>query len=196
MRLVVSIAGPSGAGKSQLARLTAALLGEGVASRVPADYFLVPRPPVMAMDDFMRQPAAWDWPLLERLLALPLGSVATTPDFDFSTFQRVAMDGGLPVTVRTVMVIDAMAPYPRADLIVRVDAPAATRRQRLAERDVRWGTTVLARWEQLELTNRTVTNHQPRLPDHSVDGERPLAENAARLAVLIGDLLAGGNPAP
>ena len=195
MQLIVSIIGPSGAGKSQLAKLTAALLGDDVASRVPADYFLVPRPVDMSMSDFLQQPLAWDWSLLDSLLALPLGTAASTPDFDFSTFTRLTENGGLTVAVSPVMLIDAMAPYPRADLRVRRDASVATRRQRLAERDVRWGTTVLDRWETLELAMRTATETQTPLPDLWLDGERPLAENAARLAAVIRHYLTEGNHA-
>jgi len=195
VRLVVSIAGPSGAGKSQLAKRTVALLGEDVASRVPADYFLVPRPIETPLSDFMRQRPAWDWSLLAGLLALPIGTAATTPDFDFTAFSRRAENGGLPVAVRPVMLVDAMAPYPRPDLLVRLDASVAARRQRLAERDMRWGTTVLDRWEQLELAERTAMSQLTRPPDLFLDGERPLAENAARLAAVIRHYLAEGDHA-
>src|SRR5918994_472972 len=71
--LTVSMTGPTAVGKSQLTKLTAALLSDAVASRVPADYFLVPRPDDVPIGDFLRRPIAWDWPLLDRLLAQPLG---------------------------------------------------------------------------------------------------------------------------
>lgn len=182
--LTVSMTGPTAVGKSQLAKLTAALLSDAVASRVPADYFLVPRPDDVPIGDFLRRPIAWDWPLLDRLLAQPLGTEATTPDVDFATFARRSATGGLPVVVRPVMLVDAMVPYPRADLVIRLDAPADVRRQRLAERDLRWGTKVIDRWEQLELAESSARS-VPRPPDLSLDGERPLPENAGRVIELI-----------
>lgn len=185
MPSIVSIVGPFGAGKSQLAKLTAELLGEDLASRVPADYFLVPRPIDMPMCDFVRLPLAWDWPLLDGVLALTLGSETSTPDIDFTTFTRHAEHGGLPFTIRPVMLVDAMAPHPRPDLLVQLDASVATRRQRLAERDIRWGTAVLDRWEHLEVTERTAMSQRTRPSDLDLDGEHPLADNAARLAGLI-----------
>ncbi len=193
VRLVVSIVGPSGVGKSQLAKETAGLLGSEVANRVPTDYFIVPRPVEMTMNEFLRQPLAWDWPKLDDLIRLPLGTVTTTPDVDFTRFVRCAPSGGLPVTVRPVMLVDAMATYPRADLVVRLDASSRTRRQRVVERDKRWGTRVCDRWFQLELTERAELDGQTRLPDLYLDGERPLVENAVRLAAVIRHRLAGDN---
>ena len=193
VRPIVSIVGPSGAGKSQLAKETAALLGSEIASRVPTDYFIVPRPVEMAMSDFLRQPLAWDWPMLGNLFRLPLGTVTTTPDLDFTRFVRCAPSGGPPLTVRPVMLVDAMATYPRADLVVRLDASSGTRRQRLEERDSRWGTRVRDRWDQLELTERAALDGRTHLPDLCLDGERPLAENAVRLAAVIRHRLVGEN---
>lgn len=185
MPVIVSITGLFGAGKSQLAKLTAAQLGEDVASRVPADYFLVPRPAALPMSDFLRQPLVWDWPLLDTLLGLPIGTEVTTPDIDFTTFTRRAVKGGLSFTIRPVMIVDARAPHPRTDLLVRLDASVATRRQRLAERDLRWGTTVLDNWENLKSAEQTATGRQIRPPDLILDGEGPLADNATRLADLV-----------
>jgi len=195
MPLIVSITGPFGAGKSQLAKLTAAFMGAEVASRVPADYFLAPRPDDQPFAEFLRQPLVWDWPLLDQLLSRPLGTATTTPDFDFATFTRRAEHGGLAVTVRPVMLVDAMPPHPRTDLLVRLDASAEVRRQRLAERDLRWGTAVTDRWQTLAATERAVSGRQHRSPDMSLDGERPLAENAAHLATLIRQhLIEGPHP--
>lgn len=90
---IVSIVGPSASGKSQLARRTAAVLGDGIASRIPTDYFFTPRPVGQSLPVFLRQPLRYDWTLLAHLLALPIGSVVSTPDADFTGFRLPANRG-------------------------------------------------------------------------------------------------------
>jgi uridine kinase len=189
---IVSIVGPSAAGKSQLARRTAAELGDDLASRVPADDFFVPRPVDQPLGDFLRQPLRYDWALLAQCLALPVGTAVTTPNADFTTFQRIADSGGRPFTIRQVMIVDAMVAFPNADLLVRLDVPDDVRRERLRERDVRWNSNVLANWEHLTVTWRMAlaTLAEMRSPDLALDGERPLDVNAGTVAELVRSRLA------
>ena len=182
--VAVSVFGPSGAGKSQVARALAVALGEETAARVPADSFLVPRPPGMPMAEYRARPLAWDWALLAERLALPLGTRTTTPDFDFDAFVRRDEIGGLPFTVRPLMIVDAMAPYPDADLTVRLDVPDEVRRERLIDRDRRWGTRVIDRWDQLEAT-WTAARAAAGVPALELDGTRPIAESVHRIAEEI-----------
>lgn len=146
---VVTIYGPSGAGKSQVAKALAVVLGEDIASRVPTDYSLMPRPNGMSFDEFHARPHDYDWPLVAERLVLPQGTLGTTPDFDFEAFTRRAPSGGLTFVIRPVMILDAMEPYPGADLRVQLTVSDAVRRTRIAARDRRWGTTVIDRWGQL-----------------------------------------------
>jgi uridine kinase len=179
MRLVVSISGASGVGKSQLAKAVAARLGDDLCARVPADYFIVPA--TQPLPEYFEQPLAYDWDLLEQTLAEPIGTTARTPGLDFTLFQRTATAEQRPFMIRPVMVVDAMYPYPGADLTVLVEVPESVRRARVAERDLRWNTDVAARWAHLELgrrhLERTTTSYDLRL-----SGEQPLAENAAVIA--------------
>lgn len=181
---LVTIYGPAGAGKSELAKAVAARLGDGFACRVPTDHFFVPRQPAEPLERYLARPLAWDWALLRERLALPVGTEATTPDADFATFLRVAETGGRPMPIRPVMIMDAMAPYPDADIVVRVEAPDAVRRARIVERDARWGTRVQERWSHLEATWRAVTAGPPHLV---LDGTRPLEANVGMLLDLIND---------
>lgn len=178
---IVSIVGPSASGKSQLARRAAAELGEVVASRVPADYFFVPREADQSLADFLRQPLRYDWPLLMERIASPLGTIASTPAADFTTFRRLAGSGGRPFTIRPVMLIDAMAACPEADLLIRLDVPDDVRRERLQERDVRWGSNVAANWEHLCATWDAALAEM-RSPDMVLNGEQPLEVSARVLA--------------
>jgi uridine kinase len=181
---LVTIFGAAGAGKSVLARAVAARLGDDVATRVPTDYFFVPRQPGEPLERYFARPLEWDWALLRERLALPMGSEVRTPDADFETFTRPSETGGLPMSIRPVMILDAMVPYPDADLLVRVDVPDAIRRARIVERDARWGTRVRDRWEHLEATWDAV----PELIPHLVlDGTRPIQDNVARLVSVIGE---------
>lgn len=182
--LVVSIVGPSGAGKSQLARLAQSVLGDNIAARIPTDDFFVPRPAHIPLSDFLRRPLQYDWALLQSVTRQPIGTPVETPDADFAGFIRISDSGGRPFTIRPVMITDAMARFPGADLLVVLDVPAGIRCDRIAARDVRWGTHVLPRWAHLETTWRAGRAALPA-PDLTLDGTRPLELNAKALADLI-----------
>lgn len=184
---VVSIVGPSATGKSQLAKRVMTELGEDLACRVPADSFFIPRPQGQSMPEFLRQPLQYDWSLLGRLLALPIRTAVTTPDADFTRFRRRAESGGRPFRIRPVMIVDAMAAFPTADLLARLDVPDDVRRERLRERDVRWGSHVLANWDHLTFTWRAslAALAEMRGPELTLDGEEPVEVNAAALAEKI-----------
>lgn len=181
---VVSIVGPSASGKSQLAKRTAATLGEELACRIPTDYFFIPRGIGQPLPEFLNQPLRYDWPLLAERLAQPIGTILSTPEADFAGFRRLADSGGRPFTIRPVMIVDAMAAFPGADLLVRLDVPDDVRRERLRERDVRWGSHVSANWEHLAITWRTARDEMRR-PDIALDGERAIELNAGALAEEI-----------
>jgi uridine kinase len=188
----VSICGPSGAGKSQLARLLADELGPDIAARIPVDYFFVPRPQGMPPDVYLARPLRWDWALLKQQLTLPMGTVTSTPDADFETFQRRSDGGGLPFTIRPVMICDAMAACPGSNLVVVLEVPADVRRERIAGRDQRWGTRVADRWQHLEETWRSASTGL--VPDLVLDGTVPVAMTAARLGQWITNSPAGPGP--
>lgn len=186
---MVSIVGPSAAGKSQLAKRTTAALGEGVSCRIPTDYFFIPRQTDQPLPEFLRQPLQYDWPMIVQLIVQPIGTAVSTPDADFTGFQRRADSGGLPFTIRPVMIVDAMAAFPDADLLVRLDVPDDVRRERLCERDARWGTDVLANWDHLILTWQ-VALEQMRRPDMTLDGEHAVAVNVGEIVEAIRTRLA------
>jgi thymidylate kinase len=77
-----------------------------------------------------------------------------------------------------------MYPFPSAYLKVLLTAPPDVRRARIIERDRRWGTRVIDRWENLEITRRQAeaTDQQYNLV---LDGTRPLSDNAAEIARLM-----------
>ncbi len=148
-RVVVSLCGPSGAGKSQLAKALAEHLGTATSVRVPGDYYLVPASE--ALEEYLRQPLQYDWALLGAVLAAPDSQIITTPNFDFARFQRRTDAGGKTFTMRHIAIIDAMYPYPWADLRIMIAAPGHLRQARVAARDTVWGTRVARRWAHLEL---------------------------------------------
>lgn len=178
-RSIISIAGPAGAGKSQLALAVVARLGEDVAARVPMDWFIAPRE--LPMENWLHEPLTYDIDAVRALLSAPVGETRLTPPFDFETFTRSDASGQRkPIPIRPVMVLDAMAPWPEADLTVLIDVPTDLRRQRIVERDARWGTRVIDRWDHLELTRHHIEARGHRY-DLTLDGERPLAASAARI---------------
>jgi len=178
-RVVLSICGPAGAGKSHLAKALCALLGPERCTRVPTDYFALPatEPP----ETFFTKPLRYDWSFLTRALALPEGSVTSTPDFDFGRFQRIADTGGRPFTIRRIMVLDAMEPYPSSDATILLSVPEHVRRDRIVARDEVWKTRVRDRFHHLDATWAHAQTHMPPC-DLELDGTEPLDANAERLA--------------
>lgn len=168
-RLVVSVCGPSGSGKSSLAVGLVEALGTGLASRVPADWYLLDAPPGAATV----APYAWDWLRLTADLAGPDGRLVHTPRFDFARMRRGDPGSAKGFTLRPVMLVDAMRPYPAAGLVVRLEVGPDERRRRLAERDARWGTSVLTRWDRLEASH---VDASPRTDGLVLDGESPPGE--------------------
>lgn len=65
-----------------------------------------------------------------------------------------------------------------------IDAPAGGRRERIAARDIRWGSDVLANREHLE-TTWNAGRAGLAVPDLTLDGTRSLSLNADALANLI-----------
>lgn len=178
-RVIVSISGPAGTGKSQLALAVAGLLGEDIAARLPMDWFIEPRATPMA--DWLSRPIAYDHEAVREILTAPDGEIRSTPPFDFTTFRHSETSGDRrPVPIRPVMILDAMEPWPGADLSVLVETPVEVRYRRIEERDARWGTTVIDRWGHLELTRRHVASLDHRY-DLVLDGEESILANADRV---------------
>jgi len=182
--LVVSLYGPSCVGKSQTAKALAACLGGERAARMPTDPFIVPRPAGMSMAVYRSRPLAWDWALVARRLALKLGTATSTPDFDFDAFTRRSDVGGMAFTVRPVMILDAIAPYPDAGLHVLLEAPDEVRRERIVKRDRRWGSHVIDTWGHLQATWDAVRAAAPP-PRLVIDATQPIGLSVARIVAAI-----------
>lgn len=174
-RIVVSICGPSGAGKSQLAKAVVARLGEDRCGRIPGDNYLNTADEPLAA--YLARPLQYDWQLLQQAASAPIGSVSSTPDFDFDTMTRRRDSGGTPFTIRPIMVIDAMYPFPLAYVTILLAAPADVRRTRIVERDRRWESRVIDRWDILETSRRRLES-LGHTYDLVLDGTRPLTANA------------------
>ncbi|MHA7685592.1 hypothetical protein ACX12D_36150 (plasmid) [Cupriavidus sp. PET2-C1] len=186
--LRISVVGPAGAGKSALGMAIAQALGEGRVGRVPTDYFFLPRPPGMTLRTFLTRPLDYDWGLIDRLLAYRPGSPASTPDVDLTSFIRRSDSGGLRFAIRPAMLFDAMRPHPRSDLLIRVDAPAALRRERIAMRDRQWGTNMLGRWPHLQATWLDAcrcARLRWQSPDLLLDGRDALQDNVLEVVALL-----------
>lgn len=149
---------------------------------------MVPRPAGVPIDDFLKAPSKFDWDLLWQRLRLPVGTQSSTPDLDFETYERHGDVGGLPFTVRPWMLCDAMQPVPAADLVLRLDAPEAVRRERVRGRDQRWGTQVAESWSRVEAIWAAAAGV---VPDLRLDGTAPIENNA----IVLADWLAQRPPA-
>lgn len=187
-RRIVSLTGPSGNGKSSLAVRLVADLGPAFADRVPTDWYL--------LSGERGQSGAtgygWDWERLAADLRGPCGQEVRTPAFDFTAMRRSESGSVKVFVLRPIMIVDAMRPFPGADLTIWLDVPAGARRERLAQRDQRWGTTVLDRWHLLEASHAMGA---PAPADIVLDGRLPLAELSRQvgdaLSNSFGDLMIG-----
>lgn len=182
---IVSIYGPTGSGKSQLAKAVSRAVGEDRCTRIPTDYFAnFPAAASTDVSGLMTGTLTYDWALLDRVLDQPMGTIVTTPDVDFERLVRRAPEGGLSFVVRQIMLTDAFPPHPSASIRIRLTAPASVRRNRIIDRDARWGTSVIERWQHLEATWDDVAGKSSS-PDLDLSGEDPLDANAARVAAVI-----------
>lgn len=184
-RLVVSLCGPSGSGKSTLANGVVAALGEDRAARLPTDWYLLPR---TAGADWIGY--RWDWDRVAADLAGADGTVIVTPAFDFERMRRDTGTGtARRVMPRPVMILDAMEPYPLADLTIRLVIPAGVRRQRLVERDRRWNSRVADRWDTLEASAAAAPTTTGEL---TLDGQLTPDVLTGRVVAAIERLIARG----
>jgi hypothetical protein len=85
-----------------------------------------------------------------------------------------------------VLVLDGIRPHPRCDRLVILELDAMTRRQRLLDRDIRWGTAVADRGHRLDATFELGRAESPKEPDLWLDATRPIDDNARR---VIGSIL-------
>lgn len=155
---------------------------------MPTDYFFMPRLNAMPMATFDRLPLRYDWELIASLLALPIGTHVSTPDAEFTTFTRKENSGGRTFVIRPVMLLDAMVPFPHANLFVRIEVLDDVRLHRIHERDIRWGSDVAQRTGHLDATWKSAQS-ETIVPDLVIDGMMPITENAARLAAFIRERL-------
>jgi uridine kinase len=153
-KIIISICGAAGAGKSTVALKLVDIIGKDIASRVPADYYLKSYSDE-PFEEFLSKPFKWDWELLRKELLKPIGTKCETPDFDFHLLRRRSKTGGIPFTINRYMIIDAL-PYPRADLLVKIEAPEDLRLARVKARDKKWNYNSLPRWPKMELTGKEI----------------------------------------
>lgn len=186
--MIVCLLGPSAAGKSTLAKELERRYPERFA-RVPVDYFFVARPEGMPVAQFLSHPLGYDWDAVDRALSAH-GRRRTTPDCDFERFVRRSDAGGLAISDAPVYVLDGMRPHPRCDFLVMLDLDASVQRQRLAERDIRWGTRVASRTAQLTSTFKAGLAQLPRQPDLRLQATATVDANAQRVIEALADIAA------
>ncbi|HVX46948.1 MAG TPA: hypothetical protein VHC49_23855 [Mycobacteriales bacterium] len=178
--MLLSIMGPAGSGKSTLAKHLQERRPDLVA-RVPVDFFFVPRREDETVSDYLARPFGYDWAALDAAL----DTHRSSPDCDFVAFRWISPTGGLPIAEAPVYVLDGMRPHPRSDLLVQLRLDAVTQRDRLRERDVRWGTAVAGRTEHLHATYQAGVGELPRTPDLTLDATAPLEQNGEHILRLL-----------
>lgn len=182
-RTILSICGGSGSGKSILAKHLVERLGAEFTVRIPTDYYLKPNP-YPSLAKFMQHPLQYDWELLQAVLDEADGTSITTPIYDFTRFQRLAETGGRPFVLRPIIIMDAMVPYPSADLSFLVQCPMEERQRRIIERDRHWHTQVIKYWDLHQTTLAAMLCERQQF-DLMINGMASLAENVERIFSLL-----------
>jgi uridine kinase len=178
--IILSICGASGSGKSSLAKAVTQIHPD--CERVPTDYFIIPTNG--DLKGYFKEPIEYDWGLLDKTIDTRIGEIVTTPTFDFTTFQRHAVESGRPFRVKQVLVTDGFYPHPRAALKVLLRCDDALRMHRIVERDRAWNTDVAGRWAHLEKCRERLERDHPTW-DLVLSGTEPLSENARRVVAEI-----------
>lgn len=175
-RFVVSICGGSGSGKSSLGKCVCDNLGPGLAAKIPTDFYLKSNR-FTSLEEFFKHPLEYDWELIDAALQEKDGAILTTPDYDFISFQRTTLQGNRTWQLRPIIIIDAMIPYPGANLTVFLDVPDLQRRERIIQRDKVWKKEVIRYWEQHQITLNYVKSLDKAF-DLILDGMLPVEQNA------------------
>jgi uridine kinase len=186
-RVVISLYGGSGCGKSTLAKGVVERIGADRSVRIPADYYLRPNP-YPTLQEFFQHPLEYDWELLARVLQERDGQILQVPDYDFLNFRRVSLAGRFHFLMRPIVLIDAMMPYPGAQLSILLDAPEFERKKRIIERDQRWKTQVILNWEQHQRTLEAAVR-QKVVYDMALDAMQPVEKNVDTVFTFIRDWL-------
>jgi uridine kinase len=181
-RLVVSICGASGVGKSYLSKALVAALGEDESVRIPGDYYLCPA--TTSLERYFAAPHQYDWSLLARDLASPLGSTIAIPDFDFEQFQRRIGQGDKRIVLRRIAILDTLYPYPNAHIRILLRAPERLRAARVKMRDTIWHTNVAGRWQHLELSAAFLDQISDKYAA-VLSGDDSVNKNVAAIRTLI-----------
>lgn len=187
-KLIVSVFGPSGAGKSTLVRALASAYGEATATAINADSY--------SEDLGGRCPSEMraDFALLARHLSHPLGTVCACPDYDFHAGRRTAAESSWNrFTIRPLLFVDHMYPFPAADVFLQVLAPREIAVARVAERNPdfpEWPALLDKHWERIARPS------EAGLPAHFaerlvLDGLCPVAENVGIVRAHLAKFFAG-----
>jgi uridine kinase len=182
-RVLISICGGSGCGKSMLAKLLVERLGPDRTVRIPTDFYLQSNP-YSSLTEFYQHPLQYDWNLLKTALREPDGASITSPSYDFIHFQRISITGGRPFTLRLIILLDSMVPYPGADFTIFIHCADNERRRRIIERDRQWKTRVIDYWALHQLTLVDMLNSHPEI-DLALDGSATSEENAGKILALL-----------
>jgi thymidylate kinase len=181
--MLLCLLGPAGSGKSTTAKFLEKHHPQ-LFARVPVDFFFLPRSADESVGDYLARPFEYDWQQVDNALSAD-GTGRSTPDCDFTTFDRKADHGGMPITNAPVYVLDGMRPHPRCGILVLLQLDATTQTRRLQDRDVRWGTTVATRTEHLRRTYDAGRAELPRKPDLTLPATDPIEHNAEQIRKLV-----------
>lgn len=137
-------------------------------------------PAAEPLERYFRKPLQYDWELLARVLPASEGTTVATPALDFTTFRRASTAEARFFTIRPLLVVAAMYPYPGADIKILITTKADVRKDRIAQRDAVWGTDVVRRWTHLELSRAWLEGLNIEY-DLCLSGTDDLKQNADRI---------------
>ena len=182
-KLVVSVFGDSGSGKTSLTRALTQKMGEELLCVINADYYL---------EDRGRKTLpklSCDFGLLALHISQPIGTLCHYPEYDFVAFKRISLHGPLTFSLRPIIIVEQMHPYPKADLYIHLDIPMQAAVERVLQRDPpewEWRKLLAEKWR--EIPSVRDLDAVKKLTDKLVlDARLPIEENVASLMRYISD---------
>lgn len=147
--MLINIFGLAGTGKSTLRNALVAKLSNQTVGKIQGDHYLLSRGSDQSLEDFFNQEDGYDWQLLQRHLRTPLGTVVSTPLYDYVEFRRISDGGNKTFINSSINILDTVVPCPFADVRVLLTVCSQVRKERVTNRqrdDLVWKQRALADW--------------------------------------------------
>lgn len=173
---IISIYGLAGCGKSTIAKEICKQRED--TGRLVGDLYLKSRGDIPLGEYFSND--YYDWDLVTAQLRQPEGSSVSSPGFNFDTFQRDPIQNVVSTTIKPIMIVDALFPYPGADFHILVEVDDLIRRERNEESQKRRNLTTWMQYNRDhwdELSEQIEKYYTIVSPNYTLRGDTSMEES-------------------